>query len=196
MTGSLLFIVAFVLQDILQAGFHWQSRAVSEHALGSYGWIQIASFVVTGFLLIVFARGVAEAFRQSPGSRLGPFVLSITGACLLLSGPFVTDPAPVAAFSSAATLRGNIHAVLGAIAFTLMPLSCFLFYRAFRKDGAWRSLAGWTLAACIVIVLAIMLMKLAQLGLAGNFLGLFQRVVLLAYFGWIFAFAFTLESSS
>jgi hypothetical protein len=37
----------------------------------------------------------------------------------------------------------------------------FIFYRGFRKNPQWRPLASWTLAACIVIILAIALLKVA-----------------------------------
>ena len=147
-----------------------------------------------GFLYLAFARGVAEEIREGKSSKLGPLFLTILGVCILASGPFVTDPAPIAAFSSQSTLHGTVHCVLGAIGFTLMPLSCFVFYRRFRTDPNWRAFASWTLVACIVIVLAIVLLKVAQLGLMSGLLGLFQRIVLVAYFGWTFAFAAGLHS--
>jgi len=194
MIGSALFVAVFALQDILCPGFNWLSTAVSEHALGSYGWIQIANFIVVGLLLLVFARGVAEEFREGTASRLEPLFLTILGFCILLSGPFVTDPAPAPIFSSRATWHGAAHGALGAIVFTLMPLSCFVFYRRFRSSQVWQAFAGWTLAVCIIIVLAIVLLKVAQLGVMGGLLGLFQRIVLVAYFGWTFAFAMKLRS--
>jgi len=194
MIGSALFVVAFALQDILCPGFNWLSTAVSEHALGSYGRIQIANFIVVGLLFLVFARGVAEEFREGTASRLEPMFLTILGFCILLSGPFVTDLAPVAMFSSQATWHGTAHGVLGAIGFTLMPLSCFVIYRRFRRNQVWQTFAGWTLAVCIIIVLAIVLLKVAQLGVMGGLLGLFQRIVLVAYFGWTFAFAMKLRT--
>src|SRR6266540_1628149 len=138
--GSALFIAVFALQDIFCPGFNWLSTAVSEHALGSYGWIQIANFIVVGLLFLVFARGVAEEFREGTASRLKPLFLTILGFCILLSGPFVTDPAPAPLFSSRATWHGTAHGVMGGL------------------------------------------------------LGLFQRIVLIAYFGWTFAFAMKLRS--
>jgi Protein of unknown function (DUF998) len=193
MIGSAIFVAVFALQDILCPGFNWLSTAVSEHALGSYGWIQIANFIVVGLLFLAFARGVAEEFREGTDSKLGPLFLTILGFCILLSGPFVADPAPVAMFSSQSTWHGMAHGVLGAIGFTLMPLSCFVFYRRFRRKQVWQAFAGWTLATCIIIVLAIALLKVAQLGVMGGLLGLFQRIVLVAYFGWTFAFAMNLR---
>jgi Protein of unknown function (DUF998) len=187
-TASTLFVGVFVLEDLLTPGFNWLSTAASEHSIGPHGWIQISTFVVTGLLLLAFASGVAREFGRD-GSMLGPRSLAILGWCILLSGPFVADPAPVAVYSREATWHGIVHGILGAVAFTLMPASCFVFYRRFRKDRQWNSLATWTLAACVVIVSAIVLLKIAQLGPLHRLAGLFQRIALVAFFGWMFAFA-------
>jgi Protein of unknown function (DUF998) len=189
MTGSALFVAVFILEDLLRPDFNWLSTAASEHSIGPYGWIQIATFVVTGLLFLAFARGAAREFRDGNGATLGPRFLVILGWCILLSGPFVADPAPLTMFSREATWHGTVHGIVGAIGFTFMPLSCFVFYRRFRKNPHWRPLASWTLAACIVIILAIALLKVAQLEPLRGLIGLFQRMVLVTYFGWTFAFA-------
>src|SRR5262249_24222940 len=194
MIGSALFVGVVVLEGFLRPNFNWLGTAVSEHSLGPCGWIHVVNFIVVGFLFLAFARGVAEEIREGKSSKLGPLFLTILGVCILASGPFVTDPAPIAAFSSHSTLHGTVHGVLGAIGFTLMPLSCFVFYRRFRTDPKWRAFASWTLVACVVIILAIVLLKVSQLGLMSGLLGLFQRIVLVAYFGWTFAFAAGLHS--
>ncbi len=64
------------------------------------------------------------------------------GVSLIASGPFVTDPSPM--FGQTSPL-GVVHGIFGAMVFTFAPLSCFVFYRRFRSDLAWRRLAGWTL---------------------------------------------------
>jgi hypothetical protein len=193
MIGSLLFVSVFVLEDLLDPHFDWLGTSVSEHALGDQGWIQVASFILVGLLFLAFSRGVAGQFREGTSSKVGPWFLRIIGVCIVASGLFVTDPAPITAFSRQSTWHGTVHAVVGAIAFTLMPLSCFAFYRRFRADLAWRTFGSWTLVACITIVLAIVLLKGAQLGLMSPLLGLFQRTLLVSYFGWIFAFAASLR---
>jgi hypothetical protein len=194
MIGSLLFVAVFVLEDLLAPHFNWLGTSVSEHALGDHGWIQVASFILVGLLFLAFARGVAGQFREGTSSRIGPWFLRTIGVCVVASGLFVTDPAPIAAFSRQSTWHGTVHAVVGAIAFTLMPLSCFAFYRRFRADPAWQTFGSWTLVTCITIVLAIVLLKGAQLGLMSALLGLFQRILLVSYFGWIFLLADRLRS--
>ena len=87
--------------------------------------------------------------------------------------------------------HGIIHGVFGALVFSLGPASCFLFYRRFRGDPAWRPLAGWTLTAGELLTLGIGLLKISELPQAGLFgyKGLVQRVLLVTFMTWLFAVA-------
>lgn len=60
----------------MRSDFNWLATAVSEHSIGPGGWIQIANFVVTGLLVLAFARGTAWEFRDGNG-RPGARVLSL-----------------------------------------------------------------------------------------------------------------------
>src|SRR5215472_8180122 len=195
MFGSLLFLAVFVAEDVFSPDFDWLSTAVSEHSRTPHGWIQITAFIVVGLLFVIFSGGITEELRDVPGSRTGPLMVGIIGICLILSGPFVTDPGGVVMGSSGATWHGVVHGIVGAIAFTLMPLSGFVFYRRLRSQPAWSSFARWSLTVCFVIIFGIVLLKLAQLGVMRGLLGLFQRLLLVAYFGWIFALALRLHAS-
>ncbi len=195
MLGSILFVSIFILEDIFCTNYNWLTTAVSEHSIGSCGWIQITNFIVSGVLFLIFARGVTLELREDMASKLGPLFLMIFAACLIASGPFVTDPAPVILFSNQATWYGNVHGLLGAIAFILMPLSCFVFYRRFRKDLKWKRFAKWTLVVCIITIVGIVFLKVEQQRLLedpnaiGILVGFFQRIVLITFFTWVFSFA-------
>ena len=195
MIGSLLFLAVFVAEDVFSPDFNWLSTAVSEHSRTPHGRIQITTFMVVGLLLVIFSRGINEELHNVPGSRTGALMIGITGVCLILSGPFVTDPGGVVMGSSDATWQGAVHGIVGAIAFTLMPLSCFVFYRRLRSQRAYSSFARWSLTVCFFIIFGIALLKLAQLGVMRGLLGLFQRLLLVAYFGWIFVLALRLHAS-
>jgi hypothetical protein len=134
--ASALFVGVFVLEDLLSPDFSWLSTAVSEHSLAPYGWIQIFTFVVTGLLLLAFASGVAREFGRD-GSTLGARFLAILGWCILLSGPFVADPAAPVYFSEA-TWHGIAHAILGAIALAEWPPYARLAAPAFGHSTAFQ----------------------------------------------------------
>jgi hypothetical membrane protein len=191
MLGPVLFVATFTIEGWLRPGYDARSMYVSELSIGPRGFIQITSFLVLGTLLLVFARGVAAALDRGRAARAGPILLATIAVSLLLSGPFVTDPATI---FSQMSMQGKIHGLFGALVFSLAPVSCLVLQRRFRHDSRWRSLAGWTLAVGLVLVVLVVLMKLAQLPTPLHpWAGLVQRTHLVTYLGWIFAFAYRLR---
>lgn len=192
MSGAVLFVSVFTVFGWLYPGYSWTRMFVSELSLGPYGWVQILNFVITGTLVLVFGRGLAAQFSTGAASRAGPVLVQGIGVSLIASGPFTTDPS--AMFSQTST-HGVVHGIFGALVFTFAPLSCFVFYRRFRSDPAWRPLAGWTLAMGVVLTLGVGLLKISQQPGSGLFewKGLVQRVILITFMTWIFAVAFRLR---
>ncbi|MBA3946610.1 MAG: DUF998 domain-containing protein [Herpetosiphonaceae bacterium] len=188
--GPALFVLVFMIEGRLRPNYSPISTFVSELSLGPRGWVQIANFMITGGLLLVFARGVAAQFREGKASKAGPLLLTIIACCLLISGPLVTEPSTAAPV----TLHGILHGIFGAVVFSLAPISCFVFFRRFRDDPTWHPLHWWTLAAGVIIVVAVVLMKAGQLSTSGlhAWLGLIQRVALITYMAWIATFALRL----
>jgi hypothetical protein len=52
-----------------------------------------------------------------------------------------------------------------------------VFYRRLRQDKAWKVLANLSLVTCATILLAIVVLKLAQQGPLHGYVGLIQRIV-------------------
>lgn len=106
----------------------------------------------------------------------------------MASGAFTTDPSAMFDQHSA---KGIVHGIFGAVVFTFAPVSCFVFYRRFRHEPAWRPLVGWTLASGIVLTLGIGVLKISQQPGSGLFevKGLVQRILLVTFMAWIFAVA-------
>jgi hypothetical protein len=188
MVGAVLFVSAFTVGGWLYPGYSPTRMFVSELSLGPHGWVQILNFVLTGLLVLFFGRGLRAQFSTGAASRAGPVLVQSIGASLIASGPFTTDPSSM---FDQSTAHGIVHGVFGAVVFTFAPLSCFVFYRRFRSDPAWRPLAGWTLATGLVLTLGIPLLKISQLPESGLFewKGLVQRVILVAFMAWVFAVA-------
>jgi hypothetical membrane protein len=188
--GPILFAAVFTVEGSLRPGYDPTSMYVSALSIGPRGWIQIANFMVFGALLLMFSRRVAAELRHGKASLAGPLLLAIIAVGLFLSGPFVMDPQDTA--RAALSSHGWLHLLFGAIVFTAMPTSCFVFFRRFRQDRHWRWLRVWTLVAGAVIVAAIAIQKILPVVAPDSFhnvAGLIQRVELLTYLIWIVAFA-------
>jgi hypothetical protein len=197
MLGSALFVLVFLIEGWLRPGFDARRMFVSELSLGPRGGIQIANFVVTGALLLVFTQGVAAEFPAGKASRFGPILLAIISISLLVSGPFVTDP--VSLTGAQMSQHGRLHSLFGALVFSLSPVSCVVFWRRFREDPAWQSLHWWTLAVAAITTASIVVMSAGPTqppeppNAFNAWIGLVQRAFLIAYMSWIFTFALTLQ---
>ena len=193
MFGSAFFVVVFTIEGWLRVGYNPFAMYVSELSLGSSGGIQIANFMISGVLLLVFAFGVAAEFKGGKSSKSGPILLAVIGFCLLFSGPFVMDFASTS--FAQMSLHGIVHQLLGAFVFLLMPISCFVFWRRFSSDPEWQPLKSWTLAATIIIVAAVIVLRIgpavppAAPNAFNDWAGLIQRAALIPYMVWIFTFA-------
>ncbi len=117
-------------------------------ALGPYGWIMTATFIISGLLIIIFALG----FRLSlPRSRLAIIsiwllVLAGIGMVGLISPTDKTMDRPLR------TWHGILHdSSFVVIGLTLMPAMILLGF-VFRKDERWKDLAVYT---WITVALAI-----------------------------------------
>ena len=196
MIGSAFFVTVFTLEGWLRPGYNARSTFISELSIGPRGWIQILNFIILGLLFLVFTWGVAAEFQEGKASKAGPILLAIIGFSFLVSGPLVTDVA--ATPRDQMSLHGILHGIFGALVFSLSPISCFVFWRRFRQDPNWGHLKGWTLAAGIITTVAVILLSAStKTQVVPNVFtpwnGFIQRMVIIPYLIWIFAFAFALR---
>jgi uncharacterized membrane protein YidH (DUF202 family) len=163
MVGPVLFATAVLALTLLQYDFMlaigWRPLRdpagawPSGLALGPYGWVQTANFVLSGVLLAVFAAGLHVGVNNGRGSRIGPSLLFAAGAAMALMG-FETDPIRRA---GPRTLHGLIHD-LAFVLFVLAVLLAFPFlWRRFRQDPRWRAHAPYTLATGVIATLLLLL---------------------------------------
>lgn len=191
--GPPLFVLAFVLEGIFRPGYSPARDTVSVLDLSGQGWQQIASFLVTGVLMVVFAAGARRAVPAGPASRWGPRLLTLTGAGLILSGVFMPDatrgyppgtaPGPAPDSSWHNTLHG-----LGALLWiAAASASGFVFARYFLRQR--RPLRAACAIASGVIVLASFLLSFSASTQATGFLasngGLIERVAGITAMTWL-----------
>ncbi len=194
----MLFVATFLIEGAVRPHYSPRTMFVSALSLGPRGWIQITNFVLFGGLLLLFARGaVAPAFPDGKASRAGPQLLSLIALGLLFSGPCVMDPTGTALGNM--TWHGIAHALLGALVFSLTPISCFVFWRRFRDDALWSALRTWTLAAGVLDVAAVALLRIAtpRPPSPDNALtasaGAIQRAALITWLVWVVTLALAIR---
>jgi len=191
--GPALFTLSFTVNGQLRPGYDPVKMYISELSIGPQGWIQIISFMLLGVAVFLFALGLRAAFPTGRASRAGPVLFMIIAVCYFLSGPFVTDPA--AMFDNQKSFHGIVHGILGAAVFSLSAAACFVLWRRFRSDTAWRPLSAFSLAAGVIMAILIVLMKIGQLkeGPLQDWAGVVQRCCLMSSYAWIAAISFRLR---
>jgi hypothetical protein len=139
------FYVLVVLgQALLRPGFSLVHDDASLLSNGSFGWVQILNFVLTGSMVIAFAAGVARALRQGQGATWGPRLLGVFGLGLIAAGFFVADPMhgfPAGAphgRPTGASVHGVLHIAAAGVAFAGLIAACFVIAARFSSTGQRR----------------------------------------------------------
>jgi hypothetical protein len=138
------FLLSLGWHPLYAPTFDWPSGL----ALGKYGWIMTATFILSGFMLTLFASGLRLNLPRSRISLIATFILSLAGLALA-SLAFTTDPT---IRSTPATWHGQLHDLsFVLLGITLMPAMILLGF-AFRHSENWRSLASYTWGTALLAV--------------------------------------------
>lgn len=193
--APLLFLVVILVEGAVRPGYDPVNRWGSELSNGSWGWVQIANFIVTGLLTIVFAVGVRRALRDGPGSRAIAWLTGILGFGLIVAGVFVTDPnagfPPGPTPPTAATVHGWIHNLnlFPTWAALTAAMLCAAYRAMFRRENlVWLM---FSVAAGILtpVTMYIAARHFSMDTLTGTGHGLWQRISFAVGFGWYAIFA-------
>ena len=141
------YVVVALVQGLLRPGFDLTRHDVSLLSNGSWGWIQIANFLITGAMVIAFAVGLARA----QGSTWAPRLLVVYGIGLLGAGIFVADPmngfppgAP-AGHPTTVSVHGILHIVFAGIGFLCLIAACIVMSRRFMAERR----RGWAIYSVV-----------------------------------------------
>jgi len=151
-----LWVVSVAVQALTRPGFSLARSPASALDLGPWGWVQVATFIVTGVLIIAAGAGARRGVPDGPGRRWIPRLLAVIGAGTIGGGLFHPDPTggyppgTPAGASAVASWHGVLHAVCGTTAFIAMVAVCLVFARRFAARGRRGMAAGSRIAAVLV----------------------------------------------
>ncbi|MBK8824641.1 MAG: DUF998 domain-containing protein [Anaerolineales bacterium] len=116
--------------------FDWPSGL----ALGKYGFVMTATFIISGLLIAALALRLKADLKPAATSQAGSLLLALSGLALA-SLAFTTDP----------TIRdtpATWHGILHDLSFVLLGLTLFpamiVLGFAFRTDSYWKTLSLYT----------------------------------------------------
>lgn len=186
-----LFTFMWLIESLTRPGYNLLRHPVSSLALGPFGWMQVANFIVGGMLTLAFAVGLRRVL-QPRGAAWGALLIAVWGIGLLGAGVFLTDPvsgyppgtpAKLAEYSNPAAM---LHDMISLVAFLTMVVNCALFTRWFIKWGNPR----WAIYSAVTGIIFFAVMFLASAGFAQtpglvDFAGLYQRIAVTTGWTWI-----------
>jgi 4-amino-4-deoxy-L-arabinose transferase-like glycosyltransferase len=140
-----LYVGIGTIEILFRPGFDIRRHALSLMSNGDLGWIQVASFIASGTLVIAGAVGVRRSLRGQSGAGWGPALLGLYGLGLIAAGCFVADPMdgfPIGTPPGppvVTTWHGPLHFMAGGIGFFGLIGACLIFARHFatRRQSGW-----------------------------------------------------------
>src|SRR5262249_60571641 len=81
-------IISLILA-FTREGFNIVRHPASLPALGEFGWIQIANFILSEVLFIALAIGLRRALTTGVGSRWLPILFGLVGVAMIIGGGFL-----------------------------------------------------------------------------------------------------------
>jgi hypothetical protein len=88
-----VFEASILIQGLTRHGFRLAHHDASLLSNGPLGWIQIATFLVSGAMTIACAVGMRRALAGRAGGTWGPRLIAVYGAGLMAAGLLRADPA-------------------------------------------------------------------------------------------------------
>ena len=192
--GPALFVLSFLVQGAVRPGYDPLRHPVSSLSLGSSGWVQMATFWLSGLLIV----GYAVALRRAGCGRWTAVLVGLVGVGLVGAGSFAADPIsgypPGSPVPAPTTAHGEAHQLFSTPVFTALPAAMFVMSRRFFRSAE----AGWASYSLVSGLVFLASFVLSSFGFAQNpalmpFGGLFQRLALVVGLGWLAALALHLR---
>src|SRR5215213_3948569 len=148
--GPLLFTVVAVFHSLLRADHSLVALPISALAVGPSGWVQDVNFVICGLLFLAYPIGLHLEVRRRRWGVVGPALLVLSGAGLVLAGVF-----PAVDASGNLTYDSLGHTVASFMAFLGTGGGFIVMSQRLAGDPGWRNLATYTLGSGIVVVVLV-----------------------------------------
>lgn len=152
---------------------------ISELALGRYGFVQTAAFVVAGAGTLALAFAIRQLTKGSWGSRVGSLLIAVYGAGAILSAVFPTDRIDGRVDLSSLSATGAIHIAVAFASFLSVIAGMFVLTQTFANQRSWGSF--WRLSVFFPAgSLALIIVQQE-----GPLIGLLQRALVIVVSAWL-----------
>jgi hypothetical protein len=181
-----VFLGAVLAQAAAHDDFDLRRHPLSSLALGDAGWVQTATFLVTGLLLVAYAAGLRRRLRPGLGGTWAPVLVAVNGLALVVAGLFAGDP--VNGYPVGAAEETTVHGVIHAAAPTVGGLAGWATFLVLARRYAAQGRRRWALLSVALVPVDLVLSG------AGAALGDFRLMLaaLALSYAWLAAVALDL----
>ncbi|XIE80945.1 DUF998 domain-containing protein [Streptomyces sp. SBR177] len=182
-------VLAMTAVETLNPEYDLVSETLSRYVHGTAGWLLPAALLAVGAASVVLATRLGADGRRA--GRAGRVALMVWAVGILVAAVFPADPP---GHWSRPSLSELVHGNAAFLAFAALPTAAVLLRRTLtaRRPGLRTALTALTAASIVsTAALAVFLVDVMDggpsLGLGGapTLVGLVERVVLAADFGWV-----------
>lgn len=169
--GAVYFAATGVVLHFIKSDIDPLQITISEYALGQFGWLMTAAFLVVGVGTLSLALGLRRSL--APGKRVATSVvlMALAGLGFIVSGIFEADP----------DAEASIHDLAGLLLFLAVIIGAFVLRGVFARDARWQGLAGparWFAFGLLATFLLFFFLSEQVTGLA-------QRVFVAVMMTWL-----------
>lgn len=179
-TGPILYTILVITLGFLEPGYSHITQTMSE--LGAVGAqyaniMNTAVFPLSGLLIFVFAFRLHRDISNGKYSKIGPTLIAVSGAALVMTGIFRCDPG-----CEDITTVGTTHSIFATIAAIPMIFGALAISPRLKRDNRWHDYAAYSL---ITVVVAVASSILFVLDVFEPWVGVLQRISMGVMLLWI-----------
>ena len=172
--GIVLYVVLDIVAQALPPHYNPITQAESDLAVGQYGFVMTANFVVRGLLSLALIAGLSRGVAPAARSRAGLALLGAWAVGAFLLALFPTD------VGSHVSAHGAVHLVVALLAFIAAVVGEVLIAARLGADPRWAPLRPALLAIAIIGAVALLFLFAgnghAVTRAVGPIFGLVERV--------------------
>jgi uncharacterized protein DUF998 len=129
--GIVYFVVTVVVLHFLRPEYNPINHAVSNYAVGPYGYLMTSAFYALALSVLALALGLFRCLVLTDLSRVAILLLCLASSGMIVMGIF---PGDVHALHPPATITGVVHWIAAGISFLSIMIAAFLLSSFFKMD--------------------------------------------------------------
>jgi hypothetical protein len=137
-----VYVAVWLAQALTRNRFDISRHAASLLANGHLGWIQSASFLLTGAITVAAAIGIGRTLGHERSAKPAAWLIALFGLGVFAAGVFRADPAygfpPGTPPGPArhASWHGDLHYAAGGIGFPALIVACSCWHVTSARPGS------------------------------------------------------------